>query len=623
MSLLQMTVSAGLLIIAIAIVRAVALNCLPKKMFLVLWGIVLIRLFVPFSIPLPIGVPNVFLSIDYAITTALPSASIPQAAQNPVNRSNINTEAVSVQHFAQTPQTQYFAQQDQVQYAVQSSGGLMLNIPPATIIWLAGLVAFLIFFAVIYFKNNKVLKDATIIRDNVIINQWLAKSKLMRPIIIMQSDRIKSPLAVGIIRPRIILPKSIELSDKQTLNCVLTHEHYHIRRFDALWKQLMLIALCVHWFNPLVWVMFVLASRDLELTCDEVVINRYGEKTKKTYAYMLINMAQQDGALAPLYSGFSKNATEERIISIMRMKKSSIISIIIAFMLVSTLTVGALGMFSAPGYYEAEAVNEHPMLPVNTVEETTRPYYYAQNSGETSTDEANNLSETSATTGYAPISQSKMDIRIELFAQEYEWADNEVGGYLSVLHAYLEGLVLQGDIQNHVLDITCELSHGSELSVRINQSFEATGNGWTGYTREIDGVIQRELIKPRNAYIFCPVCNVMPDTAMVTVIWNEIWWENAPQEWLDLFSEQFIVCDRPAMGSGYGSSRHESQYPIVVYRAPRFYPAVIGYGNQGMGRGNQGMGRGGQGMGQGAPDAPCHPYGNRQRARHECRALLG
>ena len=93
--------------------------------------------------------------------------------------------------------------------------------------------------------------------------------------------------------------------------------------------------------------MFVLANRDLELTCDEAVIHRFGATTKKAYAYMLIGMAEQKGKFAPLYSGFSKNATQERIVSIMKVKKSSIVSVALAFVLVATLGVGALSVFAA------------------------------------------------------------------------------------------------------------------------------------------------------------------------------------------------------------------------------------------------------------------------------------
>jgi beta-lactamase regulating signal transducer with metallopeptidase domain len=220
------------------------------------------------------------------------------------------------------------------------------QIAPITIIWLIGLVSVFIFFAIICFRNHKTLRFAMLIRDNDYLNQWLESHKHMRPIAIMQSDRIKSSFAVGIIKPRIILPTSLDMKDKQLLDCVLAHEYFHIKRFDALWKILLLLAVCVHWFNPMVWIMLVLANRDLELTCDEAVIRRFGAITKKAYAYMLIDMAEQKGVFAPLYSGFSKNSIQERITSIMKARKSSIASVALAVALVAMLALGALSVFA-------------------------------------------------------------------------------------------------------------------------------------------------------------------------------------------------------------------------------------------------------------------------------------
>jgi len=322
MNILQMSISAGVLVIAIVLIRAVALNRLPKKMFLVLWGVVLFRLFAPVSIPLPFNVPNIITTIGEISKTALSDNSVPSVVDNTVNTSEAITGITNNPVIGITEIPEVVAQRR------------FFNIAPTTAIWPLGMLAVFIFFAVIYYKNQKRLRYAMVIRDNDYLNEWLAEHRLLRPIAIMQSDRIISPLAVGILKPRIILPKSMNMSDKQLLDYVLTHEYFHIKRYDALWKMFLLLALCVHWFNPMVWVMFVLASRDLELTCDEAVIYRFGAKTKKAYAYMLIGMAEQQGNFAPLYNGFSKNATEERIISIMKYKKSTFTAVVLAVLLV-------------------------------------------------------------------------------------------------------------------------------------------------------------------------------------------------------------------------------------------------------------------------------------------------
>jgi hypothetical protein len=97
-------------------------------------------------------------------------------------------------------------------------------------------------------------------------------------------------------------------------------------------------ALCAHWFNPLVWVMYVLANRDIELSCDENVVRTLGEKTKSAYALTLIGLEEQRSGLSPLVSNFAKNAIEERIVSIMKIKKTSLVGILLAVVLVAGTT---------------------------------------------------------------------------------------------------------------------------------------------------------------------------------------------------------------------------------------------------------------------------------------------
>jgi beta-lactamase regulating signal transducer with metallopeptidase domain len=286
-----------------------------------LWGVTLCRLLIPVSVPL-----------RYSVYTAVNEiAKI--APANTVIQSVIENVLSTGDPAASTAGTPGIA--EQIPQAAQEQ---FFGMAPATIIWLVGmLIAFLV-FAVIYFKNHRELRFALIIRDNDFLNRWLAEHRLLRPITILQSDRITTPVSVSLVKPRIILPKSMNMENEQLLNYVLTHEYYHIRRCDALWKLLCAFALCVHWFNPLVWVMFVLVNRDLEITCDEMVLRHFGAESKTAYAYSLIGMAEQRSKFAPLYNGFSRNATEERIVSIMKIKKTSLVGILLAVVLVAGTT---------------------------------------------------------------------------------------------------------------------------------------------------------------------------------------------------------------------------------------------------------------------------------------------
>ena len=113
----------------------------------------------------------------------------------------------------------------------------------------------------------------------------------------------------------------------------------YIKRMDILVKGALIAAVCVHWFNPLVWVMLVLCNRDLELSCDEAVIRKFGKDSCKEYAYTLLGFEERRRGLSSLTSGFSKNAIEERIKSIMKLKKLSVFAIIAAVLLIAVVFV--------------------------------------------------------------------------------------------------------------------------------------------------------------------------------------------------------------------------------------------------------------------------------------------
>lgn len=170
--------------------------------------------------------------------------------------------------------------------------------------------------------------------------QWLERNRLLRKVRVCQSDRISSPLTYGVVRPVILLPKQLLQEDGSKMEYILQHELVHIRRFDGAWKLAMAAALCLHWFNPLVWVMYVFMNRDLELSCDEEVLRVFGAKARKGYALTLIGMEEDRQFSMPLYSGFGKNAVEERVGAIMKYKKKSKVTIVIAAVLV--LTVGCI-----------------------------------------------------------------------------------------------------------------------------------------------------------------------------------------------------------------------------------------------------------------------------------------
>jgi len=218
------------------------------------------------------------------------------------------------------------------------------------ILWLIGTGIFITIFLVEYIKSYRSMREALPIQENKFIAAWLHKQDTKRMVQVLTSDRISTPITIGIVHPKIILPESMNCGEHQQLSYVLTHEMIHIKRFDNLWKLISALALCVHWFNPLVWVMYILFNRDIEISCDERVISMYGENSKSAYALCLIHLAEQKNAFSQLCSSFGKNATEERIVSIMKFKKTSMLAILVALILIA----GAIMMFATSAITDIE-----------------------------------------------------------------------------------------------------------------------------------------------------------------------------------------------------------------------------------------------------------------------------
>ena len=314
MSLFQMSVAGGVLILFIVVIRALAIHRLPKTTFLALWMIAALRLLLPFSIPLPFNI-HIGLDVFSDVVQELPSGNIASTLPGDSPPSyDIGTAVPS-------PATEH--------------------ISTFEILWLVGVLLLAIYFSISYFRSMRKFRMS--IPDNTpYIQNWLTAHQISRPLAVRSSDLISSPLTYGILHPVILLPKKLDRNDQVALKYVLTHEYVHIRRFDAITKILFAAVLCIHWFNPFVWVMYVLANRDMELSCDAWVIRMMGAKNRSSYALMLIKMEERRNGMSALCSHFGKNAITERIEAIMKFKKTSILACAFALVLV----VGATTAFA-------------------------------------------------------------------------------------------------------------------------------------------------------------------------------------------------------------------------------------------------------------------------------------
>lgn len=325
MSLLQMSIAGAVMILAIVVIRALAVNRLPKKTFLALWGVVLLRLFIPFSLP---SVVSIYSLMGWQRT----SAGITENGTGGFAGLFLGNEATRI--------------------AQESASALPLGISIWKIIWIAGMLICALVFITAYIRCFREFQMSLPV-DNDMSQSWLKEHKLRRTISIRQSDRISSPLTFGVLHPVILMPKKTGWENEDELKYVLEHEFIHIKRFDILSKLALIAAVCLHWFNPFVWIMYVLANRDIELCCDETVVCRFGRETRASYARVLISMEETKSGFVPLCSHFSKNAIEERITAIMKTKKTTIISLVVALVLV----VGIVAIFATSAQKEETSNN--------------------------------------------------------------------------------------------------------------------------------------------------------------------------------------------------------------------------------------------------------------------------
>ena len=271
MKILQMSLAGGVMILVITVIRALAIERLPKKTFLALWAAALARLLAPVSLPSALSIYSLLArrapaAAEWTAVPALPDLPAETGA----------AAAAAAQQTASAPAAQA---------------------PVWAIVWAVGAAVCAVVFAAAYGRCCREFR-ASFPVENEVIRRWLQSHPLRRTIAIRQSGRISSPLTFGVLRPVILVPKKTDWTDETALRYVLEHEFVHIQRFDVLSKLLLITAVCVHWFNPLVWVMYVLANRDLELSCDETVLRRFGGDVRAAYARVLIRMEAARGGTA-------------------------------------------------------------------------------------------------------------------------------------------------------------------------------------------------------------------------------------------------------------------------------------------------------------------------------------
>lgn len=321
----------SIMIFIILLLRGLLKNRLPKFVFPVLWGGIILRLLIPFSLssPLSMRVPEFSMIPPFETATADNIAAVAEDISAyesvPVTDNEVSANVLEVTEDITSATA--FCVSYMPYHSDMIYNALLLALFAGTFIT-AGILGFM------KYRYVKRLKCSLLIEHNETTNKLL-RDMNMGHILVFTNDEIASPLVYGLLAPRIYLPTRMDFSNTELLRHILCHEVMHIRRKDNWIKSAMLITLCAHWYNPLVWMMAKCLASDLESACDESVLKHYdNDEARKNYAFSLLAMAITGNRPALLYSAFSKTEVEKRIQNIVHYQKASILLLALSSCLV-------------------------------------------------------------------------------------------------------------------------------------------------------------------------------------------------------------------------------------------------------------------------------------------------
>ena len=322
LKIINMSISASWLVMAVLILRLV-LKKAPKWVNVLLWGIVAVRLICPFSFESALSlIPSAETFPEKAISG--PSFDV-QTGITPVdNRIN---DYLGDRYFEGVT-------------VPANNGNHMMNI--LSIVWTIGILLLIAYTVISYWRLHREIDTAVRYKDNL-----------------FQSENVSSPFVLGLIKPRIYLPFSI---NGQDLEHVIAHEQAHIHRKDHWWKPLGFLLLTIHWFNPFVWLSYVLLCRDIELACDEKVIRELGNEQRADYTQALVACSINRRTIAACPLAFGEVGVKERVKSVMNYKKPAFGIVILAVIACVSVAVCFLtNPITADDHFGAEIYEPTPI----------------------------------------------------------------------------------------------------------------------------------------------------------------------------------------------------------------------------------------------------------------------
>lgn len=296
-NLLNISVIAIYIILATVLVRAIFRN-MPRKYLCLLWGITGLRLVLPFSIESALSlIPSreTFTVDPYSGWAVHMNSGLP-AVDSAVNEYIYNVEIGWVHVPLDNPEPAITSKWDTLAY-----------------IWLAGALIILLYGIISYIRVKRSVSTAVLLEGNI-----------------MQCETVKSPFILGIFKPKVYIPFDI---DEATRRQVIAHENAHISRFDHITKPLSFLILAVYWFNPFVWLAYILFCRDIEKACDEKVVDSMDGESRKAYATALLRCAAGHRRITASPLAFGEVSVKGRIKSVMNYKKPAFWVIVISVVL--------------------------------------------------------------------------------------------------------------------------------------------------------------------------------------------------------------------------------------------------------------------------------------------------
>lgn len=291
-ALLNMSLTASVVIVLVLLLRLL-LKKAPKVISYALWSIVIFRLLCPFSIDSGL---SLFGLLDTPVATSGAFTSMIEYIPNDIVHMEDPSVVLPAPGIGEAISDTLPQGEEQLM-----ADPLEAPVAIATYLWMTGVLVMGIYAVVSYLHLRRKLITASLVKENIYL-----------------ADEIASPFVMGLIHPKIYLPSSLGAREQ---SYVVLHEQHHIRRLDHIMKVLAFIALSIHWFNPLVWIAFQMASKDMEMSCDEAVVRKMGDGVLADYTASLLSLATGKHIIAGMPLAFGEGDTKGRIRNLANWKK--------------------------------------------------------------------------------------------------------------------------------------------------------------------------------------------------------------------------------------------------------------------------------------------------------------